>query len=62
MITLTNERINDVQESIESGGQNRGYRNIRQRLIQNGKPNTFNSVRLALKSIDPDVVARRLKH
>ena len=62
VITLTNERINDVQESIESGGQNRGYRNIRQRLIQNGKPYTFNSVRLALKSIDPDVVARRLKH
>ena len=59
---LTNERVNDVQESIESGGQNRGYRNIRQRLIQNGKAYTFNSVRLALKSIDPDVVARRLKH
>ena len=31
---LTNELINDVQESIESGGENRGYRNIRQRLIQ----------------------------
>ena len=56
------ELINDVQESIESGGENRGYRNIRQRLIQKGKPYTFNSVRLALKSIDPDVVARRLKH
>ena len=59
---LTNELINDVQESIESGGENRGYRNIRQRLIQKGKPYTFNSVRLALKSIDPDGVARRSKH
>ena len=39
---LTNELINDVQESIESGGENRGYRNIRQRLIQKGKPYTFN--------------------
>ena len=56
---LTNELINDVQESIESGGENRGYRNIRQRLIQKGKPYTFNSVRPALKSIDPDGVARR---
>ena len=59
---LTNELINDVQESIESGGENRGYRNIRQRLIQKGKPYTFNSVRLALKSVDPDGVARRSKH
>ena len=59
---LTNELINHVQESIESGGENRGYRNIRQRLIQKGKPYTFNSVRLALKSIDPDGVARRSKH
>ena len=31
---LTKELINDVQESVESGGENRGYRNIRQRLIQ----------------------------
>ena len=30
---LTNELINDVQESIESGGENRGYRNI-SRLTQ----------------------------
>ena len=30
---LTNKLINDVQESKESGGENRGYRNIR-RLIQ----------------------------
>ena len=30
--------------------------------MQKGKPYTFNSVRLALKSIDPDAVARRLKH
>ena len=59
---LTNELINDVQESIESGGENRGYRNIRQRLIQKGKPYTFNSVRLALKSIDPDGVARGSKN
>ena len=59
---LTNELINDVQESIESGGENRGYRNIRQRLIQKCKPYTFNSVRLALKSIDPDGIARRSKH
>ena len=59
---LTNELINDVQESIESGRENRGYCNIRQRLIQKGKPYTFNSVRLALKSIDPDGVARRSKH
>ena len=50
----TNELINDVQESIEKGGENRGYRNIRQRFIQKGKPYTFNSVRLALSSTDPD--------
>ena len=50
----TNELINDVQESIEKGGENRGYRNIRQRFIQKGKPYTFNSVRLALPSTDPD--------
>ena len=56
------ELINDVQESIESGGENRGDRNIRQCLIQKGKPYTFISVRLALKSIDPDGVARRSKH
>ena len=62
MSFLANELINDVQESIESGEENKGYRNIRQRLIQKGKPYTFNSVRLALKSIDPDAVARRLKH
>ena len=30
---LTNELINDVQESIESGGENRGYCNI-SRLTQ----------------------------
>ena len=30
---LSNELINDVQESIESGGENRGYRNI-SRLTQ----------------------------
>ena len=59
---LTNELTNDVHESIESGGENRGYRNIKQRLIQKGKPYTFNSVRLTLKSIDPDDVARRSKH
>ena len=58
----TNELINDLQESIESGGENRGYRNIRQRLIQKGKPYTFNSVRLALRSTDPDGVARRSKY
>ena len=58
---LTNEPINDVQESIESGEENRGYHNIRQRL-KKGKPYTFNSVSLALKSIDPDVAARRSKH
>ena len=59
---LTNELINDVQESIECGGENRGYRNIRQPLILKGKPYTFNSVRLALKSVDPNGVARRSKH
>ena len=58
MSLLTNELINHVQESIESGGENRGYHNIRQPLIQKGKPYTFNSVRLALKSLDPDGVAR----
>ena len=52
MSFLTNELINDVQESIEKGGENKGYRNIRQPLIQKGKPFTFNSVRLALTSID----------
>ena len=62
MSFLTNELINDVQESIENGGENRGYCNIRQRLIEKGQPYTFNSVRLALKSIDPDGVARRSKH
>ena len=59
---LANELINDVQESIGMGGENRGYCNIRQHLIEKGKPYTFNSVRLALKSIDPDGVARRSKH
>ena len=59
---LTNELINDIEESIETGGENKGYRNIRQRLIQKCKPYTFNSVRLALKSIDPDGIARRSKH
>ena len=59
---LTNELINDMEESIETGGENKGYRNIRQRLIQKCKPYTFNSVRLALKSIDPDGIARRSKH
>ena len=62
MSFLANELINDVQESIESGEENKGYRNIRQRLIQKGKPYTFNSVRLALKSIDPDGVARGSKN
>ena len=62
MSFLTNELINDVQESIENGGENRGYCNIRQRLIEKGQPYTFNSVRLALKSIDPDGVARGSKN
>ena len=62
MSLLTHELINHIQESIESGGENRGYRNIRQPLIQKGKPYTFNSVRLALKSIDPDGVARGSKN
>ena len=59
---MTNELINDLQKSIESGGEYRGYRNIRQCFIQKGKPYIFNSVRLALKSIDPDGVTRRSKH
>ena len=59
---MTNELINDVQESIEKGGENKGYRNIRQPLIQKGKPFSFNSVRLALTSIDADGVARRSKN
>ena len=59
---LTNELNNYVQESIERGGENRSYRNIRQGLIQKVEPYTFNSVRLALKSIDADGVVRRSKH
>ena len=49
-------------ESREKGGKRRGYRNIRQRFIQKGKPYTFSSVGLTLKSFDPDGVARRSKH
>ena len=62
MSFLTNELISDVKESIVSEEENRGYRNISQRLIQKGKPYSFNSVRLALKSIDTDGVARKSKH
>ena len=56
-----NELINYVQESIENGGEKRSYHNIRQHIIQKGKPYIFNSVRLAIKSIDPYDVAKRLK-
>ena len=59
---LTNELITDVLEYIESGGENRGNCNIRKCLIQKGKLYTFNSVRLALTSIDLDGVSRRSKH
>ena len=56
MSFLTNELINTELESIGSRRGNRGYRNIRHRLIQKNISYTFNLVRLALKSIDPDGV------
>ena len=54
---LTNELINDVQESIENGGENRGYHNIRQRLIQKGKPYTFN---WSCKKIETQTKAKKV--
>ena len=43
-MTNSDKGINDVQESIETGGENRGYRNIRQHPILKDTPYTFNSV------------------
>ena len=54
---LTDELINGEQEYIESGEENRGYC-----LIQKGAAFTFNSITLALKSIEPHGSGRRLKH
>ena len=42
--------------------ENRGYRNIRQRLMQQGKQYSMNNVRLALQVIDPQGVEMRRKH
>ena len=54
---VTNELINDVQESIESGGENRGYHDIRQRLIKKGKPYTFN---WSCKKIETQTKAKKV--
>ena len=54
---VTNELINDVQESIESEGENRGYHNIRQRLIKKGKPYTFN---WSCKKIETQTKAKKV--
>ena len=55
--------LQDVQKIISrSGYQNRGYRNVRQRLMQEGKQYSGNSIRLALQVLDPEGVEHRLKN
>ena len=55
--------LQDVQKIISrSGYQNRGYRIVRQRLMQDGKQYSGNSIRLALQVLDPECVELRKKH
>ena len=47
---------------IRQKGDSRSYRNIKQRLMQEGKQYSANIIRLALKELDPEGVEMRRNH
>ena len=51
--------LRDVGDFIRQKGDSPGYRNIKERLMHEGKQYSANIIRLALKELDPEGVEMR---